>query len=339
MTHTAVAAAPGMTSITRFVAADEAADLSVVLVNYNTAHLLERCLGRLRAASQGLKVRVVIVDNASRDGSAEIIRAQFPDCVLIANPVNVGFGRANNQALAYCNTPFVLLLNADAYVYPDTLHKCLQYMKHHPRCGVLGVRLVDEQEHGSYTGRNFPDPWKTFLHQTGLSKRPLDPRRPPGARPDEGDTWQCDWVVGCYYMTRREVIDQVGLFDPRYFLYFEEVDHCLAVKRAGWTVECLATAQVIHVGGGSAETEGELSASGRQISALQIESELLYFRKHRGLGGLVATVTLSLLADAIRALKWVLKLRPPAGLAVYWRNSATVCRLAWQTRLGTRATR
>jgi len=324
----------------RFVAADQAAELCVILVNYNTAHLLERCIGNLRRASSGLSVRVVIVDNASRDGSVGFIRQHFPDCILVANAVNVGFGRANNQALEFADAPFVLLLNADAFVLPDTLTKSLSYMKSHDRCGVLGARLVDEEGKTLWSrGRSFPHLWKNFLAETGLAYRrteiaPDDPARPEGAQ-----AWPCDWVVGCYYMIRREVLQKIGLFDPRYFLYFEEVDHCRAVRSAGWSVESLSEAHVIHVGGGSAETEGELSASGRQISALQTESQLLYFRKHNGLVGVAGVVGLSLLSDAIRSLKWLLKRRPLAGARVYWRHSATVCKLALRTRLGSQATR
>lgn len=325
---------------TRFVSSDQAADLCVILVNYNTAHLLERCLGELRRASSGLAVRVVIVDNASRDGSADFIRATFPDCILIANRDNVGFGRANNQALPFADAPCVLLLNADAFVLPDTLVKSLAYMKSHARCGVLGVELVDEAGKSLWSrGRPFPNLWRNFLMETGL--RWLGNSNPPNATPVEGEAhaWHCDWVVGCYYLVRREVIQQIGLFDPRYFLYFEEVDHCRAVHQAGWSVQCLDDVEVIHVGGGSAETEGELSASGRQISALQTESELLYFRKHNGLLGMASVVGLSLLSDAIRSLKWLLKRRPLSGLGVFWRHSAMVWGLALRTRLGTQATR
>jgi GT2 family glycosyltransferase len=325
---------------TRFVAGDEAADLCVFLVNYNTAHLLERCLGELRRASAGLAVRVVIVDNASRDGSAEFIRTNFPDCILIANSVNVGFGRANNQALQFGDAPYVLLLNADAYVLPDTLVRSLAYMKAHARCGVMGVELVDEAGKSLWSrGRQFPSLWKNFVVATGLRWRGAQYLPSTSPVPGEAHAWQCDWVVGCYYLIRHEVIQQIGLFDPRYFLYFEEVDHCRAVHQAGWNVECLDDVKVIHVGGGSAETEGELSSSGRQISALQTESELLYFRKHGGVAGLTGVVGLSLLSDAIRSLKWLLKRRPIAGLSTFWRHSAMVWRLAWRTRFGTQATR
>ena len=323
----------------RFVRVDETADLSVILVNYNTAHLLERCLGHLRAASRELAVRVVIVDNASRDGSAAFIRERFPDCVLVANETNVGFGRANNQALVLCPGPYVLLLNVDAFVYPNTLTNCLRHMKANPRCGVLGARLLNPDGQGFYTGRPFPDPWHDFLIKTGLRREPAPVMLPLDARPPTGDSWHCDWVVGCFYMVRRDVVEQIGLFDDRYFLYFEEVDHCRAVWKAGWTVECLADAHVIHIGGASAESEGELTAAGRQISELQIESELLYFRKHNGLGGLWSTVLLNLVVNAVQALKWILKGRRPAGLQVFWRNIATLSRLTLQTRLGLRATR
>jgi len=326
-------------TLTRFVGADDAAELCVILVNYNTAHLLERCIGRLRIASRDLSVRVVIVDNASRDGSAAIIRDQFPDCVLIANSTNVGFGRANNQALEFCSGPFVLLLNTDAFVFPDTLGKCLAYMRAQPRCGVLGVTLLDEAGQEVYKGRAFPDPWSNFLLQTGLSWRPPQETHGRDEVTPAGVVRECDWVVGCFYMTRHEVIQKVGLFDPRYFLYFEEVDHCRAVKQSGWTVECLVSASAIHIGGASAESEGELSAAGRQISALQIESELLYFRKHNGLPSLVLTVALTLLASVICGFKWILRWRGLAGLEAIARNAAMVCRLTWRTRLGTRATR
>lgn len=323
----------------RFVRADEPADLCVVLVNYNTAHLLERCIGDLRAASRDLAVRVVIVDNASRDDSVAFIRQHFLDCILVANPVNVGFGRANNQALEYGNAPFVLLLNTDAFVFPDTLVKSVQYMRLNPGCGVLGVRLINEAHEGSYTGRPFPHMWENFLLQVGLTRHHVPPPLPLDARPPTGETWHCDWVVGCYYMIRQEVIQQVGLFDPRYFLYFEEVDHCRAVKQAGWTVECLSTTSAIHIGGGSAESEGELTSGARQISALQIESELLYFRKHNGMPGLLLNVALTLLSDLVRALKWIIKKRRFTGAGMFWSNASLVCRLALDTRLGTRATR
>lgn len=331
-------ARPAATDPIRFASSGQAADLDVIIVNYNTGNLLERCVSSLRQAAAGLSVQVVIVDNASRDDSLNVIRQRLPDCTLIANTQNVGFGRANNQALAVCHAPFVLLLNTDAFVSTDTLAKSLAHMQAKLQIGVLGVCLRDELGHGVNAGRVFPSPWHSFLLQTGLFKRFLHEEDAVLAAREKSGVRECDWVVGCYYLIRRSVIDQVGLFDPRYFLYFEEVDHCRAVWKAGWTIECLTTTCVIHIGGASAKSEGELNV-GRQIPELQIESGLLYYRKHEGLPGVLFSAALAFLTDLILTAKHLVKRRPLAGLGVFARHSAAVGRLLIQTRLGARPTR
>lgn len=319
----------------RFTPLTEPADLFVVLVSYNTAGLLHRCIEHLRTASAGRRVSVVIVDNASRDGSVALLKRDFTDCTVIENTVNVGFGRANNQVLDRCNAPFVLLLNTDAYMAPDALGHCLRHMEQQPRCGVLGLRLVDEAGQGNGSARDFPTPWRNFAIQTGLVKhRPDDRARARGTQ-----VVDCDWVTGCFYLVRREVIDRIGLFDPRYFLYFEELDHCRAVHQAGWRVQCLLSSSVVHVGGASARSDGELTSAGNQLQALQIESELLYFRKHGGWPGLWLTLVLGLTADAVLGLKGLLKGHGTSRLRPLAMHATTMWRLAWATRGGTRPTR
>jgi N-acetylglucosaminyl-diphospho-decaprenol L-rhamnosyltransferase len=314
-------------------------ELSIVVVNYNTAHLLAPMFDALDAAARGLSTQVVVVDNASRDGSAALIRERWPQAELIANDSNVGFGRANNQAMARVRGEYVLLLNTDAFVSPDTLVKTLAYMRSHARCGVLGVRLLGRDGAQQPSCRYFPTPLNMFLLRTGLSRlfpwvRGIDdPHWNPSASSD------CDWVPGCYYLMPRSVVDGVGLFDPRYFLYCEEVDHCKRVKQAGWTVHYFADTTVVHIGGESARTDSEITESGRQISALQIESELLFFRKHHGVAGMWTAMALTAVADAYLALKWVLKRRDLAGTRPYWRHAGTTWSLLRQTAGGTRPTR
>lgn len=298
-------------------------DLSVILVSYNTAALLPRAMAALRRAAQGIALRVIIVDNASTDASAELLRREFADCTLIFNEENVGFGRANNQALPYADSRYVLLLNTDAFVAPDTLDKTLAYMDSHPRCGILGVRLVGRDESAQPSAREFPTPWRLFARRVGL--RPGDPGD-AYAR----DTCACDWVPGCYYLVRQEVIAAIGLFDPRFFLYYEEVDHCRAARAAGWEVVCYPHTSVVHIGGESARSQGELTPGGRQIEALQIESELLYFRKHYGLAGLLADVFLNVLGDAVLVFKRFLKGRPS-----HWRPQAQHARRVWALAVAT----
>src|SRR5208282_683163 len=151
--------------------------------------------------------------------------------------------------------------------------------------------------------RYFPTPWNLFLASTGVA------RFFPRARLVDDMSWdhksvrECDWVPGCYYLVRREVIDEVGLFDPRYFLYYEEVDHCRGLRKAGWSVIYYPFTEVMHIGGESAASAGSLTSVGRQISSLQIESELLYFRKHYGLPGLASGVLLATLSDIVIGCK------------------------------------
>jgi GT2 family glycosyltransferase len=313
-------------------------DVSAIVVSYNTASLLPKAIGALRDTSFGLEVQTIIVDNASRDDSAALVRREFPDCTLIVNPANVGFGRANNQVLGLVEGRYVLLLNTDAFVSPDTLPKTVAYMDAHPRCGILGVKLVDRDGVLQPSARYFPTTWNLFLQRTGLN------RFFKGARMIDDMTWdhasvrQCDWVPGCYYLVRREVIDQVGLFDPRYFLYYEEVDHCLTAKRAGWEVVFYPDTTVIHIGGESAKSDGDITPAGRQLEALQIESELLYFRKNHGVAGVWMNVLLLTLGDAIIVLKHLLKRRSPLALGAYARHVALVWSLFRRTRWGTRPT-
>lgn len=323
----------------RFNGVIMAIDVTILLVNYNTRHLLETCFGRLQQASQRLAAQTIVVDNSSADDSIDFIRQRWPGWVLLTNQQNVGFGRANNQALPLVEGRYLLLLNTDAFVAPDTLEKTVAYMDAHPRCGVLGVRLVGRDGELQPSARYFPTPWNLFLQRNGLS------RFFPGARLMDDLAWphdavrHCDWVPGCYYLVRREVIEQVGLFDPRYFLYYEEVDHCLATKRAGWEVTFFPHTSVVHLGGESAKSAGDVTPSGRQIEALQIESELLYFRKNHGLPAMLANVALTIAGDALQVVKRLARGRRPLALGAYWKHARLVASLLRRTRWGTRPTR
>lgn len=319
----------------RFTRIEDPADIFVILVSYNSAGFLKRCLDHLSAASEGLRVSVVVVDNASSDGSADLLRRDFTDCTVIENSVNVGFGRANNQALPWCNSPFLLLLNPDAFISKSALHECLRHMDREARCGVLGLRLVDEAGTGNSSARDFPNAFRSFAINTGLIRHKPDDR----ARAKGAGFVDCDWVTGCFYLVRRATVTEVGLFDPRYFLYFEEVDHCKAVQRAGWKVHCLLSATVIHEGGASARTAGEVTTGGQQLLTRQIESELLYFRKHTGLLGVFIAIFLGLATDALISMKVLLQGQRLQLLSTLALHSRELFRLALATRGGWRPAR
>lgn len=334
LTATSVAAGPAAP-----MSARPRIDLSVVVVNYNTAHLLGEMMACLERASLGLSLQLIVVDNASRDGSAEVLARRCPAAQLIFNEQNIGFGRANNQALPLLEGRQVLLLNTDAFVSADALHQTMAYLDAHDDVGIVGVRLEGRDGSLQPSCRYFPTLANTVLLRAGLMGLA------PWARPMDDLSWdhrgvrECDWVPGCFYLMRKEVLDRVGLFDPRYFLYYEEIDHCRAVKAAGWKVVCLPDVSVVHIGGESARQDGAVTDHGSQISVLQVESELLYFRKQHGLAAAVGLVLLHALADAWMALKTLLKGRGVRALRPHWQHAREVVTLFRRTRWASAPTR
>ncbi len=237
-------------------------DVSIVLVNYNTGHLLDRLFSSLNAATSGLRIEIVMVDNASADDSLKIIQSDYRYVELLKNATNVGFGRANNQAVQRVRGRYILLLNTDAFVMPDTLLKTVEYMDGDPKCGVLGVKLIGSDGTLQPCCRYFPNPWNVFLTRSGLVPIFRNSRLVDDMNWDHASVRQCDWVPGCYYLVRSEVVRDIGLFDPRFFLYYEEVDHCRRAKEAGWRVIFYPLTAVVHIGGESAKSTSKLTRSG-----------------------------------------------------------------------------
>jgi N-acetylglucosaminyl-diphospho-decaprenol L-rhamnosyltransferase len=245
------------------------ATVDVLIVSFNSAHLLASCARRSCApkpracpAPAGRGQRIV--------GwlRGDLLRTSFPCEVFIQNTQNVGFGRANNQLLEHVRSDHVLLLNTDAFIAPDTIPLSLEYMDAHPRCGILGVRLTDADGSLQPSRRSFPTPVTTFLRRTGLERWIPVPGARLDSEQDHAQEAECDWITGCYYLIRRAVLDEIGLFDPRFFLYCEEVDHCRRARNAGWSVDYLPSTSVVHLGGESAKSVSSLTQE-RQISALQ----------------------------------------------------------------------
>jgi N-acetylglucosaminyl-diphospho-decaprenol L-rhamnosyltransferase len=313
--------------------------IDLLLVSFNTAHLLPPLRRSLdSAALPGMKLRLLALDNASSDGSGEIIRTTFPCDLFIQNQVNVGFGRANNQLAEHVSGDYALLLNTDAFVSPETLALSVKYMDEHPKCGILGVRLTGSDGAPQPSRRSFPTPVATFLRRTGLHKVVRLPAALDDLERDHNVDAECDWVPGCYYLVRRAVLDEIGLFDPRFFMYFEEVDHCRRARNAGWAVTYLASTSVVHLGGESAKSVSELSRD-RQISALETESEILYMRKHFGATGLALHLALVIVGDVVLATKDILKWRGFTMAARRFQQTGASYKLAWRTRFGTGPTR
>jgi N-acetylglucosaminyl-diphospho-decaprenol L-rhamnosyltransferase len=307
--------------------------VSVILVSYNTAQLSLESLRYLFGSKGDFNLEVFVVDNASKDDSVAQIQKAYPLVHLEQNAVNIGFGRANNQVLSKLKGDYVLLLNTDAFVLEDTIAKTVAYMESNPSCGILGVRLIGRDHVQQPSCRYFPTPFNLFAFQLGLH------RFFPSIHLVDPINWQadktqsCDWVPGCYYLVRQKVIHDVGLFDPRYFLYSEEVDHCFAAKRAGWDVCYFADTTVVHIGGESAKSDGEISSTGRQLNVLQAESNLIYFRKNLGLFSCFQHVILVFIADFVSALKSLCKGEFNRLFKAFASTRLTLIS-AWRTRMG-----
>lgn len=309
-------------------------DVSIVLISYNTRHLLKRVLTAIEKGKGELQIQVIAVDNASRDCSADFLKNEFPNVELLQNSVNVGFGRANNQALSRVLGRYVLLLNTDAFVSSDTLPKSVKFMDEHKSCGVLGVKLIGEDGAPKLSCCYFPTPRNLAVQMTRLGRFFPNIRLMDDTSSDHPSWRSCDWVPGCYYMVRRDVIDTVGLFDPRYFLYWEEVDHCRRVREAGWDVIYYPYTQVVHIGFQSGETFGD---DRRQIPALFTESLLLYLRKHHGWLGMLATAVLMILSDLASATKQILR-QDVTTAQKRLRHARLILRVLRKTRLASRPT-
>jgi hypothetical protein len=229
--------------------------LSIIIVNYNVRQFLEHALISVRRAVRGIKTEIFVVDNASDDGSAEMIRAKFPRIHLIKNEENVGFAKANNLALRRARGEFLLLLNPDTVIQEDTLHVMLRFFAETPDAGIAGCKVLNPD--GSFQlpcRRSFPTPWVAFTKIFGLGA--LFPRSRMFGQYNltylnEDETYPVDAVSGSFMMVRREAYKKVGGLDEDFFMYGEDLDWCYRFRKAGFTVYYVHKTKIIHFKGES----------------------------------------------------------------------------------------
>jgi len=216
------------------------AGMAIVVVNHNTREHLRRCLASLVADTPA---QTVVVDTGSSDGSADLVRYEFPAVELVETD-NRGYGAGANAGLARSRSRYTLLLNADTRPCPGAPLALASYLDEHPRAAVAGPLIVDEHGHVEPTARKFPTPLEILLQESGLHR--VLRRKVRNAAPQE-----VDWVLGAALALRRDALADVGGFDESYFMYNEEVDLCLRLRRAGWEVHYAPAATVVHFGGAS----------------------------------------------------------------------------------------
>lgn len=249
--------------------------LSIVIVSYKVKDLLRKNLNHLLKSDIGSDFEVFVVDNNSGDGSAEMVKNEFPEVKLIANSENLGFAKANNLAIARAGGEYILLLNPDMRVFPDTLKKMISRMDSRPDVGIAGCKLITEKGEVVPQIRRFP----TLKDQLAVTLKV--PHLFPGVLkryiPEDLDyetEQEVDTIRGSFFMIRRRMIEEIGGLDERYFIWFEEVDYCKEAKKAGWKVMYTPAAECVdHVGKSFAQVpKGKTQKYFR-------DSMLKYFRK------------------------------------------------------------
>jgi len=262
-------------------------DLSVLVVSFNTRDLLRQSLSAIAQACEGLRFEIIVVDNASHDGSADMVAAEFPHMVLVRAPHNMGFAGANNLGHQRARGEFVALVNPDAFGEPRALTQAVQHLRAHPQVAMVGGPLVGKNGQMEPSARLFPSPLNDLLAISGLAAKYAHSRffgRFDRTWANPLEAAEVDWVPGAYCVVSQAALHTTGFFDERFFLYYEEVDLCRRLKQAGYRIEYRPELKATHWGGESSKTvTGQAVAKhGRQLTLWRMRSELLYYRKHHG---------------------------------------------------------
>lgn len=257
-------------------------NLSISVVNWNTKDILKRCLDSIYKSTYN-NYEVFVVDNNSTDGSSKMVEEQFPQVKLIANTQNLGFARANNQAINSTDSKYILTLNPDVLVYRDTLESMVNFIDTHPQAGAIGIKLLDENNTENKAGyyRKFPSfpqvlLFYTILEKIGLKNRWL--RNRYWEQTDTSKTTEISQIPGACLMIRRKTIEEIGLFDERFQLFFEDVDLCYRIKKTNWKLFFVPKINAVHIGAQSIRI-----LPYQELASRFFNSMYLYLKKHHSL--------------------------------------------------------
>ena len=311
-------------------------DLSVVIVNYNVVFFLEQCLNSVFAASKNLNVQIFVVDNNSVDGSINMLKENFSSVVLIENKENVGFSKANNQAIKRANSPYVLLLNPDTVIEEDTFDKCIDFMNSNTDCGGLGLRMLDGK--GNFlpeSKRGFPSPSVAFYKIFGLSY--LFPKSQKFGRYHLGflsefEVNEVDVLSGAFMLLRTLTLEKVGLLDEQFFMYGEDIDLSYRIKLGGYKNYYFPETKIIHYKGESTK-KSSVNYVFVFYKAMILFAKKHFSNKNANLFSFAINLAIYMRASLSLINRFVKKIATPFlnaaltysalfFLADYWRNAA-----------------
>lgn len=274
-------------------------DLSIVIVNWNTKDLLRDCLQSVWRSLEGITAEVIVVDNASADGSVEMVREKFPATQLIANEENRGFAAANNQGFVLARGRHVLLLNSDTVVHGEVFLRSVEYLDDNPDVGMMGCRVLNGDGSTQLTCSQFPTFTNLLLQTVGANR--LGGRffsRYQMLDWDRDDEREVEVISGCYLMVRAEVIKEIGPLDEAFFCYGEETDWCRRCSDAGWRLMFSPVGEITHFGSGSTRNVNHVR------DLMLSEGTVRLHRKHGGPAEAAAVWLLLLFFNGSRSLFW-----------------------------------
>jgi GT2 family glycosyltransferase len=278
-------------------------DLSIIVINWNTRDMLRDCLNSVLDNEHPAATELIVADNASTDGSQQMVVAEFPEVQLVANEDNLGFALANNIAMERAKGRYVLLLNSDTLVHGPVLKDCFDYMERAPDAGAMGCRVLNRDGSLQHSTSHFPTLKNLLVQTTGLEKisalkslreyRMLDW--------DRRDQRSVETISGCFMFMRRACLEDVGLLDNAFFFFGEETDWCRRAREAGWGIDFAPVGEITHFGGGSS---GSLN---HRRDLMLSQATVRLHLKHGGIIPAVLVFATLLVFNLSRALFWELR--------------------------------
>jgi GT2 family glycosyltransferase len=251
------------------MAVEDIKKLCISVISYNGLSFLKECLDSLLSYPPDKEYEILVVDNASSDGSPEFIKNSYPQIKLIINNVNIGFAAANNQAIKSSKSEYVLLINSDCKVYKDSLNKLIEFMDSVRNAGVIGPKIINSDGSIQFSCRKFPSILNAGFHSILTNIAPNNPfsRKYKLVDINRDNPFEVDWVSGSCMLIRRDALDDAGFMDEHYFMYVEDVDLCYQMWKKNWKVFYFPHSEILHHIGGST-SDKKLKASFRMQKSI-----------------------------------------------------------------------
>jgi hypothetical protein len=303
-------------------------DLSIIIVSWNAKAFLLECLRSLTGEIDDRRTEIIVVDNASTDGSPEAVESEFPNVKLLRNPTNLGFAKANNIGIKQSAGQYVCLVNSDVKILPGCFTRLIDYMEQHSGIGMLGPKVLNADLTLQLSHRRLPTLWNRFCRALALDT--LFPNSTAFGHGSENlkpnaTAVEVEVLSGSFWMVRREALDRVGLLDEVFFMYAEDLDWCKRFRDAGWKVVYFPGAGVIHYGGASSA-----NAPVRFYLELQ-RANLQYWKKHHSRPAQIVFVFILILHQVVRIFRGILwyLLKPASANQIKPKIKRSVSCLRW----------